>query len=404
MTGKGARPATGIATGVVLLLSVATGLAAASTYYIQPLLDSVARALHTSSDSVGLVFTVGQLGYAAGLLFVLPLGDLLERRRLVVGMTLGSAVGLATMGMAGHLPVLVVAAAVVGTLAVMAQVLVPFAATLAAPEARGKVVGMVMSGLLLGILLARTLSGYLAELGGWPTVYLVAAVLMLLLAGMLAWKLPKSRSETTLGYPALLRSMLRLAREEPVLRLRAVYGAVSFGMFSILWNSMALLLSGPPYHYSSGVIGLFGLIGAVGVVGANLAGRLADRGGAPRVTAIAVAVLVLVWLPTAFGRTSLAALIAGILLVDFAAQSLHITNQSEIYRLRPEVRSRLNSAYMTTYFLGGAAGSGLSTVAYANFGWVGVCVLGAIFGTALAVFWAAVTVGHRGERPRQATT
>lgn len=402
MTAKGTRPATGIATGVVLLLSVATGLAAASTYYIQPLLDSVARTLHTSSDSVGLVYTVGQLGYATGLLFVLPLGDLLERRRLVVGMTLASAAGLTTMGLAGHLSVLAAAAGVVGLLAVMAQVLVPFAATLAAPEARGKVVGMVMSGLLLGILLARTLSGYLAELGGWPTVYLVAAVLMVVLAGLLAWKLPKSRSETTLGYLALLRSMLRLAREEPVLRLRAVYGAVSFGMFSILWNSMALLLSGPPYHYTSGVIGLFGLIGAVGVVGANLAGRLADRGGAPRVTAIAVVVLVLVWLPTAFGRTSLVALIAGILLLDFAAQSLHITNQSEIYRLRPEVRSRLNSAYMTTYFLGGATGSGLSTVAYAYFGWAGVCVLGAIFGIGLAVFW--VIVSHRRERPRQATT
>lgn len=402
MSVKVTRPATGIATGVVLLLGVATGLAVASDYYIQPLLDLVAQALHTSSGSVGLVFTVGQLGYAAGLIFFLPLGDLLERRRLIVAMTLATAVGLGVMGLAGSLPVLMVAAVVVGVLSVVAQILVPFAATLAAPEARGKVVGTVMGGLLLGILLARTMAGYLAEVGGWPTVYRVAAVLMLIMAGLLAWKLPSSRPETGLSYPALLRSTLALMREEPVLRLRALYGALCFAMFSILWNSIALLLAGPPYHYGSGVIGLFGLIGAVGVVGANLAGRLADRGGAVRVTGIAVFGLLLVWLPTVFGQTSLAALIVGILVLDFASQSLHITNQSEIYRLHPEARSRLNSAYMTTYFLGGAAGSGLSTVAYSHFGWNGVCVLGAIFGIVLVVTWLTVTLLGRGKR--QATT
>lgn len=400
MTVKVSRPTTGIATSVVVLLSVATGLAVASNYYIQPLLDAVARALHTSSGSVGLVFTVSQLGYAAGLIFFLPLGDLLERRSLIVGMTLATSIGLGVMGFAGRLPVLMIAAVVVGLLSVVAQILVPFAATLAAPEARGKVVGTVMGGLLLGILLARTLSGYLAELGGWPTVFRVAAVLMLVMAALLLWKLPKSRPEVTLSYPALLRSTLTLVRQEPVLRLRASYGALSFGMFSILWNSIALLLSGAPYHYGSGVIGLFGLVGAVGVVGANLAGRLADRGGAPQVTAVAILLLVVVWVPMALGQVSLAALIAGILLLDFATQSLHITNQSEIYRLRPDARSRLNSAYMTTYFLGGAAGSGLSTVAYAHFGWTGVCVLGLVFGLALALVWAVVTLLQRARSPQ----
>ncbi|HET6499137.1 MAG TPA: MFS transporter [Amycolatopsis sp.] len=387
MTVEVATTRTGIPRLVVGLMSVATGVAVASNYYIQPLLDSVAQALHTSSGSVGLVFTLAQLGYAAGLIFFLPLGDLLERRRLVVVMTLATALGLGVMGFAGRLPVLMVAAVVVGLLSVVAQILVPFAAALAPPEARGKVVGTVMSGLLLGILLARTLAGYLAEVGGWPTIYRVAAVVMLVLAALLHRYLPTSRAEVALGYPALLRSTLSLVREEPVLRLRAIYGALSFGMFSVLWNSIALLLSDAPYHYGSGVIGLFGLVGAVGVLGANLAGRVADKGGASRVTAVAVVTATLVWLPIAFGRTSLVALIAGIILLDFAAQSLHITNQSEIYRLRAAAGSRLNSAYMTARFLGGALGSGLSTVAYTQSGWTGVSVLGALFGLVITGIW-----------------
>lgn len=385
--------------GIVALLAVATGLSVANNYYAQPLLEEMRGSLHLSAGTAGLVVTLAQLGYAAGLLFLLPLGDLVQYRRLAVVLTAANAAALAVMASAVSGAMLLGASVVVGALSVVAQILVPFAAALAGADERGRVVGTVMSGLLLGILLARTFAGLLGRIGGWPTVYRVAAALMVVLAVALRLGLPTAHAPARRSYGSLLRSVPGLIRAEPVLRLRMVYGALSFAMFSALWTSLTFLLSGPAYGYSVGVIGLFGLAGAAGALGASLAGRLADRGAVHRTTGTGIVLILVSWAPLWLGGGSLAALLAGIIVLDLAAQLIHISNQNEIYRIRPEARSRLNSAYMTTYFVGGAAGSALSSSAFGTYGWPGVCALGAAFGVVALAVWAVVSVRSRRRTP-----
>ena len=380
--GRGAR----MDRGLVAVMAVATGLAVANNYYAQPLLPAIGRSLHLGPGVAGLIVTVAQVGYAAGLILLLPLGDLVERRRLVSLLSVATAVALVWLGASPSAASLLPAALVVGAVSVLAQVLVPFSASLASPEERGRVVGMVMSGLLIGVLLARTLAGYLAETGTWRVVYFVAAGAMAVQAVVLYARLPDYRERTDLSYPQLVGSVVTLLREEPVLRLRSVYGLFSFGTFSVLWTSLAFLLA-RRYHYSTGVIGLFGLIGAAGALAATLAGRLSDRGWARYSTGAATALLLGSWLALWLGRSSLAALVLGILALDVGAQGLHITNQGEIYRLRPEARSRLTSAYMVLYFAGGAAGSVSSAILYSRLGWNGVCAAGAGFAGAAFLLW-----------------
>jgi predicted MFS family arabinose efflux permease len=386
MTGK--RDSPELTRPLLIVMAVAIGAAVANNYYAQPLLPAIEHSLHLSSSGAGLIVTVSQIGYALGLVFVLPLGDLLERRRLVVTMALGVSVALFSVASAPSGAVLLPAALLVGTLSVIAQILVAMAAGMASDAERGRVVGYVMTGLLLGILLARTVAGYVAELGSWRTVYYAAAALMVTQAAVLARLLPCHRQDVTLGYGRLLASVRTLLRHERVLRQRALYGALSFAVFSVLWTSMAFLLAGEPYHYGTGTIGLFGLVGASGVLAANFAGRLADRGYQRLTTGCTAVLLLVAWVPLWLGRDSIAALIVGILIVDLAAQGLHITNQSEIYRLRPDARSRINSAYMTFYFLGGAVGSAASAAAYAADGWIGVVSCGATVGGLLTLVWA----------------
>jgi len=384
-----------LAASTVLLLAIAIGASAASLYYAQPLLASVRDDLHLSSAGAGLTVTITQLGYAVGLILAVPLGDLVERRRLVMIMCCLNAATLALCGASPNALVFFATSALIGVFAATAQILVAFSANLAAAEERGKVVGTVMSGLLLGILAARTVSGYLAQLGGWRSVYWFAAGLMLLLALALRLRLPQAPPVTDLRYSALLRSVLALVREEPVLRIRALYGALGFAGFSALWAPLGLMLAGPPHHLSTGLIGLFGLAGMAGALAAPLAGRTADRGGSARTTILCAALLTVSWLPTALGHTSIPLLVLGIVVFDFACQSLHITNQSEIYRLRPDARSRLTSAYMTCYFAGGVVGSALASVVYAGYGWSGDCVLGAAFGGCTVLLWLGQTLRAR---------
>jgi predicted MFS family arabinose efflux permease len=380
----------------VLLLAIAIGASAASLYYAQPLLASVRDDLHLSSTGAGLTVTITQLGYAVGLILAVPLGDLVERRRLVTIMCCLNAVTLALCGAAPNALTFFVTSALVGVFAATAQILVAFAANLAAPAERGKVVGTVMSGLLLGILGARTVSGYLAQFGGgWRSVYWFAAVLMLLLSVALRLRLPQAPPVTDLRYTALLRSVLDLVREEPVLRVRSLYGALGFAGFSALWAPLGLMLAGPPHHLSTGLIGLFGLAGMAGALAAPVAGRTADRGRSAHTTILCAILLTVAWLPTALGHTNIPLLILGIIVFDFACQSLHITNQSEIYRLRPDARSRLTSAYMTCYFAGGVVGSALASIVYAAHGWSGDCILGAAFGACTVLLWLWQTLRTR---------
>ncbi|WP_368766776.1 MFS transporter [Enterobacter hormaechei] len=377
----------GLSPALILLMSVATGLAVASNYYAQPLLDTIARAFDLSASSAGFIVTAAQLGYAAGLLFLVPLGDMFERRMLIVSMTLLAAGGMLITASSQSLTMMIIGTALTGLFSVVAQILVPLAATLASPEKRGKVVGTIMSGLLLGILLARTVAGLLASLGGWRTVYWVASVLMVIMALALWRGLPKVKQENHLNYPQLLASVFSLFTRDKLLRTRAVLGCLTFANFSILWTSMAFLLAAPPFNYSEGVIGLFGLAGAAGALGARPAGGLADKGKSHMTTSAGLVLLLLSWAAIWYGHASVLALIVGILVLDLTVQGVHITNQTVIYRVKPDARNRLTAGYMTSYFIGGAAGSLISASAWQHAGWTGVCAIGAIVAAINLLVW-----------------
>ena len=380
-------PAPALTPGLVWLMSAATGLAVASNYYAQPLLPAIAADLHLGVGAAGAIVTTAQAGYALGLLLIVPLGDLFERRRLIVLMTVLAACGLLLSACAPGFAGLLAGTAVAGLCSVVAQLLVPLAATLAAPEARGRVLGTVMSGLLLGILLARTVAGALAALGGWRTIYWVGAFALLCMALLLRVRLPSHRQSAGLSYPRLLASVLGLLRAAPALRLHAWLGASAFAAFSVLWTSMAFLLAAPPYGFSSATIGLFGLVGAAGALAAPLAGRLGDHGLGARVTTFGLWALCLSWLPLLWADVSLLVLLPAIVLLDLAVQVVHISNQAAVYRLLPEARNRVTSAYMTCNFVGMAFGSLASSAAYGRAGWSGVVVVGALLSSAGLLVW-----------------
>ena len=362
------------------LIAVATGAVVANLYYAQPVLHLVAHDFHSGSGLASLIITATQVGYAAGLLLVVPLGDLHPRRLLVVRIFGVAAVALVACALSPDIWVFGLASIAVGTASVAGQVMIPFAADLAPPERRGRIVARIMTGLLLGILLARTVSGLVAQLAGWRAIYWFSAALMVAFAAILWRALPAEGPRPHRAYWNLVGSSLRLLVDEPVLRRRAWHGACAFACFSVLWTTIAFLLSGAPYHYSSAVIGLFGLVGAGGILAANLAGKLADADRSTSATLVAGVLLTgsfgLLW----FGHSALAALIVGIVVLDVGTQGMQITNQAIIYALRPDARSRINSAYMVCYFIGGAAGSLTAGVVYGSHRWAGVCILGAGFG------------------------
>jgi predicted MFS family arabinose efflux permease len=362
---------------VVALMAVASGAAVANLYYIQPLLTVVARGLHVSDGAAGLLVTASQIGYVAGLAFLVPIGDIVERRRMIATILLGTAVAAAACAAAPGFGVLLAAMVALGALSVVAQVIVPLASTLAAPHERGQIVGTVMSGLLIGILMARTLSGLVAALGGWRLVYALAAGAMLVLSVTLQRALPAVVPTERAPYRAVLRSIVTLIAHEPLLRQRMALGALQFAVFSVLWTTIAFLLASSPYHYGTAVIGLFGLAGAAGAAVAPLAGRLNDRRGGNLGMAAFLALVLASWGLLALGRTSLLALIAGIVGLDMGLQGAQITNQTTIYRLAAHARSRLTTAYMVAVFLGGVVGSTLSVLIYTSYGWTATCALGA---------------------------
>ena len=374
---------------IVLLMAVSCGAAVANLYYAQPLLHTIAHAFKISNGTAGLLVTVTQIGYVLGLVLFVPLGDLLERRKLIGAMLIGAAAAPTFAMFAG-------AIGIAGVCAAVAQIIVPMASSLAEAPERGRVVGMVMSGLLIGILTARTVSGLIAAAFGWRTVFGFAAASMLALAATLWRALPRVESSTDLGYGALLRSVLTLVREQPVLRQRMALGAVGFGCFSVLWTSLAFLLSGSPYHYGNATIGLFGLAGVAGASIAPIAGRLADRGHGRLAATAAPVILLASWGLLALGKSSLPALIAGIVVLDLGVQGLQISNQSTIYALDTEARSRLTTAYIVAMFLGGAALSAVTSALYASSGWGAVCVLGACTSAVGLALW---TLTARAIRP-----
>lgn len=381
-------PHDGVRRGTVALMAVATGAVIANLYYAQPLEDTLAHAMRVPAGAVGVVLTLFQVAYAVGLATLVPLGDLLERRRLLAVLLAVDVAGLVGLAVAPGLAVLEVAAVIVGLTTVVAQILVPFAAHVAAPHEQGRVVSTVMSGLLIGVLLSRTVAGLLAQVAGWRAVFALGAAATALAGLLLIRSLPRAEPTTTLAYPRLLASVVALVREQPVLRLRMSYGALQFASFSAFWSTVGFLLANPPYSWSDAAIGAFALVGVAGAIAARVAGRLADAGRARRATVGFLLLMAASYAVLDVGGHQLAALVAGVVVMDFGAQGTHISNQSVIYRLRPDARSRLNTAYMTGYFVAGAFGSAVSAVfVYPRFGWTGVCALGAAFPALGVVIW-----------------
>ncbi|MEU1806116.1 MFS transporter [Streptomyces sp. NPDC019937] len=376
--------------GVVILFAVACGAAVANVYFSQPLLVTMGHNLDMSPALVGSVVTLTHVGYGLGLFFLVPLGDVTDRRRLVVAQLLLLVVALTVVATAPTAVILLAGMAATGLLAVVTQTLVAFAASLAPPAGRGRVVGLVTSGVVIGILLARTASGLMADLAGWRSVYLASASLTALLALVLSRVLPRHSAtpSAALRYGQLLRSTVALFARERLLRLRALFGLLIFAAFSTLWSSVALPLSEAPYFLPHSAIGALGLIGVAGALAASVAGRLNDRGLSRRTTGIALALLTASWLPLAFTRGSLWALFAGVVLLDLAVQAVHVTNQTLIYALHPEAGSRLIGGYMVFYSIGSATGAIAATSLYTVAGWGAVCALGAAFSCLGLALWA----------------
>ena len=374
---------------VTLLFATACGMSVANIYFAQPLLDQLSYEFNIDPSTIGVVITITQIFYGLGLLLLVPLGDLLNQRRLIIGQMLLSTAALVIVGTASFSVMLFTGMALVGLLAVVTQTLVAFAATMASPTERGHVVGIVTSGIVIGILLARTFAGLLTDLTGWRSVYLVSAALMLIMVCMFLKVLPKVEREIkSLPYHQLIKSVFTLFMQERTLRIRSVLAMLIFADFSILWTSLVLPLSAPPLTLSHSVIGAFGLVGVAGALAAAQAGKLADRGFGQRTTGIALVLLLISWLFINYLEQSLLALITGIVLLDLAVQAIHVTNQTMILPLRTEARSRLTAGYMMFYSIGSAGGSIASTQMYAHFGWEGVCFLGASISAIALIFWA----------------
>ncbi|MGM1047562.1 MAG: MFS transporter [Bacillota bacterium] len=374
---------------VTLLFAAACGMSVANIYFAQPLLDQLSSEFGIDHSIIGIVITITQIFYGLGLLLLVPLGDLLNQRRLIIGQMLLSIIALVIVGTASTSTILFAGMALVGLLAVVTQTLVAFAATMAAPAERGRVVGIVTSGIVIGILLARSIAGILTDLAGWRSVYLVSATLMLFMVWMFIRVLPNAQREAkSLSYPQLLGSVLMLFNQERILRIRSVLALLIFADFSILWTSLVLPLSAPPSSLSHSAIGAFGLVGVAGALAAARAGKLADRGYGQRTTGIALILLLISWLFISYTEQSLFALVIGIVLLDLAVQAVHVTNQTMILPLRTEARSRLTAGYMIFYSIGSASGSIASTHIYAHYGWDGVSLLGASVSALALLFWA----------------
>ena len=389
------RPPEALSGWLTTLLAMSCGLIVANLYYAQPLIGPIAADLGLSAQSAGLIVTMTQLGYGAGLLLIVPLGDLVENRRLVVGVTSLGALALLAAAFAAHPLPFLIAGLLIGFGSVAVQILIPYAGHLAPAAIRGRVVGNVTTGLLTGVMLARPASSFIAAASSWHMVYFVSAAAMILLALVLRRMLPQRTPTARLGYGELLASMMHMARTNVVLRRRAFYQASLFGVFSMFWTTAPLLLAGPAFHLTQRGIAMFALAGAAGAIAAPIAGRVADRGWTRPATAAAMLLTAGGFALTRvvdFGSTlSMAVLVVAAIAIDFGVQANVVLGYRALFALGAESRSRLNGLYMTTFFLAGAMGSAIGGWAYANGGWTLVSWIGIALPLAALIYLATDT-------------
>ena len=378
---------------LTLLFAVAGGAAVGNLYWAQPLLDFIARDLHASPAAAGWLVTATQLGYAAGILFIVPLGDVMDRRRLIPLMMLGATVALALCAVAPSFGLLLVALTLVGVTTVSGQLLTPLAGDLADDAHRGRVVGTVVSGILIGILLSRTISGLVAGVAGWRAIYGLAAAAAVLFAVLLYRAIPTLPPKVRIAYPALIASVVTVVRRERTVRWTLVLAATGFAMFTMFWTALTFLLSGAPFHYPVSVIGLFGLAGLAGAAAAQRSGRLHDRGWSLPATGGALALTLATFVVAGFAGRSVVLVLVVVVVLDVALQALGILNQLRVFAVSGEARSRLNTAYVTCNFLGGALGSAAAAVLWSAGGWTAVTVAGAVLSCFALGVWA---LGRRG--------
>ncbi|OCG09294.1 MFS transporter [Gilliamella apicola] len=376
---------------LVFLMAFAIGVTIASNYYAQPLLHSITHDLNIAVEHAGSIIMAAQFSYAVGLLFITPLGDKFERKHLIIILMVLSTCGLIVSALSKNLWMLIIGTSMTGLFSTVAQVLIPFAATLAKPEHRGKIVGTLMSGMLLGILLGRAFAGAISTIADWHYVYWIATGIMVIVTLLLWGSLPTYRNTININYFQLLWSISSLYKQEPILRIRSLLAVISFALFSLLWTPLAFLLSNDPYHYSDFIIGLFGIAGAAGALGSPIVGRLSDKGKGWLATIIGSCLLLLSWLPLSFAQYSIIALILGVVILDFSVQVTHVSNMSAIYQIRPEARSRMNTGYMVCYFIGGMLGSVGSTYLFSHYGWIAIVVSGTILGLMGIICWLFYT-------------
>jgi predicted MFS family arabinose efflux permease len=368
--------------GHILIMAICTGLIVANIYYCQPLLVLISKSFGIPESRGGRIAFLTQFGYALGLLFFVPLGDKVERRGQIVWMAAFAVLSLIFAALSPNLLCLEIASVLIGATSVIPQLILPLAAHLSPPSRTGKVIGSIMSGLLIGILLSRTLSGFVGRWLGWRGMFWVAAGISFSLLIIIRYAFPRSRPSFTGSYASLMRSLLTLAREQPILREAAAINALGFATFGMFWTTMVLHLSAAPFHFNSDLIGLFGLAAAAGALAAPLVGGSADKRNPRIAIGYGLCLLLLSFVLLYVWADFVPGMVVGIILLDLAMQGIHVSNQSRVYALIPHARNRLNTVYMTVSFVGTSLGSAIGLFAWDKAGWTGVCVTGVLLTTA----------------------
>lgn len=372
-----------LTTTTLWVMTITTGLVVANLYYNQPLLEDMAQTFGVSNGKVGQLSMLTQLGYAAGIFFVIPLADMVKRKRLMLIEFAFIVSALLLTAFAPNIHILLLSGFLLGAASVMGMLLVPMAAHLASPEERGKKIGFIMSGLLIGILLSRTLSGFVGAHSGWRSMYFIAAGIMIMMWLLIYLMLPEIEPDYKGNYRQLMQSLVDLVKNEPKLRLAALRGALCFAAFSAFWTTLVFMLK-QNFNQGSDVAGAFGLVGAFGAIAAGMMGRLSDKMDAYKLSTITLALVLFSFVIFWFSAYSIAGLVIGVIIMDMGVQATHISNQAIIFSLNPAARNRINTVYMVAYFIGGATGTFLATRVWGVYGWPGVCVIGIIL-SAIAI-------------------